>query len=550
MQKIKLLIILCAIGFHSAARDYFVAPGGANGNAGTIGSPLATIQYALSLAQPGDTIQLRAGTYNEKLNWVRSGTSGNHITLKNYQQELAVINGGSVSGLILLQIDGKSHIEVRGIVFENCYGSGAKGIYINNEGSNISIKNCTVRQVGWSSNPNANPAINPATSQAHGIHIAGRTATGLTNVKVLNTKIHNIISGNSEALTVTGNTDGFELDKDTVYDTKNIGIDAAGHFPNTVNTGVGAALNQARNGIISNCLVYNNRRITNVDAPAGIYVDGGKNIKILNNRSYRNGNGFSIGCENNGFTTSGITVMNNLAYDNDNTGLIFGSNQPASVVKTSTIINNTFFRDGSIPQNTSVISLQRTDSCVIANNIIVPRSELHHGIAIFGAVTTNLTVQRNLFFRLYNNGFLADFYVPGTPAQFTPLDTINLNPQFIDTTLANPNLSINNASAAINKGSNTYPLISDIDAAGNYRIVNGTIDIGAFERQDGGCPGIFTINDTHILKGKFVAAQQIIFNRSQPAILTSPMLWSSPLVSLLSPVQLFSAVTVSPAGCN
>jgi hypothetical protein len=551
MQKIKLLIIFSTIWSYTSARDYFVAPGGVNNiTGGTIIAPLATIQYALSLAQPGDTVQLRSGTYNEKLNWVRSGTAVSIITLKNYQNELAVVNGGSVSGLILLQVDSKSHIEVKGIVFENCYGSGAKGIYINNEGSNISIKNCTVRQVGWSSNPNADPGINPTTSQAHGIHIAGRTATGLTSVKVLNTKIHNIISGNSEALTVTGNTDGFELDKDTVYDTKNIGIDVAGHFPNTVNAGVSATLNQARNGTISNCVVYNNRRITNVDAPAGIYVDGGKNIKILNNRSYRNGNGISIGCENNGFTTSGITVMNNLVYDNDNTGLVFGSNQPASVVKTSTIINNTFFRDGSIPQNTSVISLQRTDSCVIASNIIVPRSELHHGIAIFGAVTTNLSVQRNLFFRLYNNGFLADFYVPGTPAQFAPMDTINLNPQFIDTTLAAPNLAISSTSAAINRGSNAYPLVSDIDAANNYRIVNGTVDIGAYERQDGGCPAVFTINDNHALKGKFVASQQIIFNRTQPAVLTSPMLWSSPLVTLLSPVQLFSMVTVSPAGCN
>jgi Right handed beta helix region len=549
MRRFNFFILLVTVPFAAAARDYFVAPGGVNAIAGgTIIAPLATIQYALSLAQPGDTVQLRAGTYTEKLNWIRSGTAGNLITLKNYQQEQPVVNGGNLPGLDLMLIDSKSHLTIKGIIFQNNYASGAKGIYINNEGSNITVSNCTVKDIGWTNNFNAPPIDN--TSQAHGILIAGRTATGLSNIKVLKTNIHNIVSGNSEALTVTGNTDGFEFDFDTVYNTRNIGIDAAGHFAMTLNPGVNAALNQARNGTISNCLVYNNRRVTNVDAPAGIYVDGGKNITILNCKSYQNGNGISVGCENNGFTAPGITVMNNIVYDNDNSGLVFGSNKPASVVKNSTIINNTFFRDGSILLNTSVISLQRTDSCIIANNIIIPRTELHHGIAIFNNTTTNLTVHRNLFYRLYNIGFLADFYVAGAPAQFVPMDTINLDPQLIDTSLTSPNLAINSTSAAINQGTTAYTLASDIDASGNYRIVNGTVDIGAFERQDGGCPAVFTINDTHVLKGKFVASQQIIFNRSQPAMLTSPMLWSSPLVNLLSPVQLFSAITVSPAGCN
>jgi Right handed beta helix region len=556
MQKIKLLILLCTIGISAFARDYFVAPGGVNvGTGGSIGSPLATIQYALSLAQPGDTVQVRTGTYTEKLNWVRSGTAGNLITLKNYLQDMVIVHGGSLPGINLLLIDSKSYIEVKGIIFQQCYASGAKGIYINNEGRNISIKNCTVRNIGWSTNPNADPTIAPTTSQAHGILIAGRTTTGLDSIKVIGTKIHNIISGNSEALTVTGNTDGFELDKDTVYDTKNIGIDAAGHFANTLNTGVDATLNQARNGVISNCLVYDNRRFSNQFAPAGIYVDGGRDIKILNNRSFGNGNGISVGCENTGSkTASNITVMNNVTYDNYNAGLVFGSGDINSVnrsfVINSTVVNNTFFKDAKILAFGQQISLQNTSNCTIVNNIIVPRQESHHGIAIFGFVTNTLTLEKNLFYRYNPVGFTALLYVSGTPSQFTPLDTLNADPGFLDTALTNPNLSINNTSAAINMGSNVYPLVTDIDAAGNYRIVNGMVDIGAFERQDGGCPNIFTINDTHVLKGKFVALQQIIFNRSQPAILTNPMLWSSPLVTLLSPVQLFSAVTVSPAGCN
>ncbi len=548
MQKIKLLIVFCSICCQGLARDYFVAPGGANGNAGTIVAPLATIQYALSLAQPGDTVQVRTGTYFEKLNWARSGTAGNLITLKNYQQDQAVVDGTGKAGESLLAVKKISYISIQGIIFQNNYQQEAKGIYVDTSGKIISIRNCIVRNIGWTTNANADPfSVNPNGS-AHAILFVGRSVIGIDSIKIIGCKVYDIISGNSEAVTLAGNTDVFEIDKDTVYNTKNIGIVAAGHYAWSATAGIVDSLNQARNGTISNCLVYDNRRFSSLYAPAGIYVDGGRNIAILNNRSFRNGNGMSIGCETPGYTTRNITVMNNQVYDNDNSGLTFGSNQGTSVVKKSTVINNSFLNNGSLLANPSEIILQNTDSCFIANNIAIPGGDYHYGIAVFGYTNTHLTITNNLLYRY--TGFTTDLYVPGTPAQFTPVNTVNADPGFLSSTLPNPNLNISNTSAAINMGSNAYPLISDIDAAGNYRIVNGTVDIGAFERQDGGCPNIFTINDTHVLKGKFVASQQIIFNRSQPAILTSPMLWSSPLVTLLSAVQLFSAVTVSPAGCN
>jgi Right handed beta helix region len=550
MNKIKLLIVFCSVCCHTMARDYFVAPtpAGSNSNTGTITSPLATIQYALSLAQPGDTVQLRLGTYNEKLNWVRSGTTGNLITLKNYQQEQAIVDGTGKTGESLLAVKKMSYIGIQGIIFQNNYQQEAKGIYVDTSGKTISIRNCTVRNIGWTTNANADPfGVNPNGS-AHAILFVGRSVTGIDSIKITGCKIYDIISGNSEAVTIAGNTDAFEIDRDTVYNTKNIGIVAAGHYPWSATTGIPDSINQARNGTISNCLVYDNRRFSNLYAPAGIYVDGGRNINILNNRSYKNGNGISIGCETPGYTARNITLMNNQVYNNDNSGLTFGSNQGSSVVKKSTVINNSFLNNGSLLTNPSEIILQNTDSCLIANNIAIPGGDYHYGIAVFGYTNSNLTVTNNLLYRY--TGFATDLYVPGTPAQFTPVNTVSADPGFLSSILPNPNLGITNASAAINMGSNAYSLISDIDAAGNYRIVNGMVDMGAYERQDGGCPNIFTINDTHVLKGKFVASQQIIFNRSQPTMLTSPMLWSSPLVSLLSPVQLFSTVTVSPAGCN
>lgn len=50
-----------AVGARGA--DYFVAPGGADGNSGTISSPFATIMKAQDAASSGDTVYLRGGTY-------------------------------------------------------------------------------------------------------------------------------------------------------------------------------------------------------------------------------------------------------------------------------------------------------------------------------------------------------------------------------------------------------------------------------------------------------------------------------------------------------
>lgn len=531
------------------ARDYFVATNGSNQpSGGSIGAPLATIQYALGLCSPGDTIVVRVGTYNEKLNWVKTGSLGSSITLKNFNNEQVIVDGTGKTGEALLSIKKMSYINVQGIIFQNNYQQDAKGVYIDTSGRNIVIANCTIRNIGWTSNPNADPySVNPVGS-AHGLLVVGRSVSGIDNITVTGCRIYDIISGNSEALTIAGNTDGFLVDKDTVYNTKNIGIVAAGHYSWTATTGIPDSLNQARNGTISNCWTYDNRRFSNQFAPAGIYVDGGRNINIVNNRSNSNGNGISIGCETDGYTSRNITVMNNQVYNNDNIGLVFGSNKANARVKQSFVLNNSFLGNGSLLANPSEIILQNSDSNVIANNILIPNGDYYYGIAIFGYNTTNLTVTHNLAYRY--SGFATDLYVPGSPAQFTPLNTVTADPGFASATLPNPVLSISSSSAAINSGTLAYPLPTETDAASGYRIVNGSIDIGAFERQDGGCPTVFIISDSHVLKGKFTASQQLVFNRSQLTALTQPMLWSSPLITMLSGVQVFSVITVSPIGCQ
>ncbi len=72
-----------------------VAVNGADTNPGTPDRPLATIQKAVDLAQPGTVIAIRGGTYplTANIQILKSGTADNPITMTAYGNERVVIDG-------------------------------------------------------------------------------------------------------------------------------------------------------------------------------------------------------------------------------------------------------------------------------------------------------------------------------------------------------------------------------------------------------------------------------------------------------------------------
>lgn len=89
---LALALTLLALLPGARAADYIVAPAGSDEAEGSPGAPFQTIAKALSLAQPGDSVKLRAGTYREVVNPSLSGTAGSPITIENYNGEQAVIS--------------------------------------------------------------------------------------------------------------------------------------------------------------------------------------------------------------------------------------------------------------------------------------------------------------------------------------------------------------------------------------------------------------------------------------------------------------------------
>jgi hypothetical protein len=65
----------------ATGRTWWVATNGADGNDGSGGAPLATLQAAADRAQPGDEIRVRPGTYYQTLDATRAGTANAPIVL-------------------------------------------------------------------------------------------------------------------------------------------------------------------------------------------------------------------------------------------------------------------------------------------------------------------------------------------------------------------------------------------------------------------------------------------------------------------------------------
>ncbi len=81
------------------AREIYVAKNGNDSNNGTLAAPYKTITKAANVAQAGDTVHIRAGTYEETLRPANSGRNNQPITFQSYRDEKVVISAmQSLSG--------------------------------------------------------------------------------------------------------------------------------------------------------------------------------------------------------------------------------------------------------------------------------------------------------------------------------------------------------------------------------------------------------------------------------------------------------------------
>ncbi|CAM5322650.1 right-handed parallel beta-helix repeat-containing protein [Streptomyces canus] len=90
-----LMTALPATEAAAAPTTLVVATNGNDSAPGTLAQPLRTVQRAVDLAKPGDTIAVRTGTYalTDNITIATSGTASQPISLGAYQGERVVIDG-------------------------------------------------------------------------------------------------------------------------------------------------------------------------------------------------------------------------------------------------------------------------------------------------------------------------------------------------------------------------------------------------------------------------------------------------------------------------
>ncbi len=112
------LMLECSIGRALLATDFYVDQNhlfASDQNAGTMDKPWKTILKANQNLNPGDTVLIRAGTYENYISPHKSGSAASPITYKNYGDDVVTISNTTYAILL----DGKSHIHIRGINFHN-----------------------------------------------------------------------------------------------------------------------------------------------------------------------------------------------------------------------------------------------------------------------------------------------------------------------------------------------------------------------------------------------------------------------------------------------
>jgi len=104
---------MCATG-----ATHYVSTSGSDSNAGTLAQPFSTLNKAVSVLRPGDTLYVRGGTYVESLsNNIPGGTSWSKpVTIAAYPGETVIIQAAS-SGFGVVYLADASRSDDQGQTF-------------------------------------------------------------------------------------------------------------------------------------------------------------------------------------------------------------------------------------------------------------------------------------------------------------------------------------------------------------------------------------------------------------------------------------------------
>lgn len=266
--------------------SYFVSPSGSDSNPGTLAAPFLTIAHGLGVLAAGDTLNIRAGTYDETIweSMVVTGTLANPIVIQAYLGEAVILQPSAECIALRFETSARSYITVRGLVLDQALATCTTEpiALIDANQSNLTIQDCEIKN-----------------GAANGVELAGSDHL-LTGLLVHDCAGAGISADASDSTfqDIESHTNGG--DGLFIQGTGNL-IERVSAHDNTGGRGV---------SVEDDCRVTNSLAFLNT--LAGIRVANASGAQIFNNTSAKN-TGFGIELAASAAATE---VKNNIAWNN------------------------------------------------------------------------------------------------------------------------------------------------------------------------------------------------------------------------------------------
>jgi len=440
----------------------------------TVPDDFATIQAGLDAAMPGDTVSVRdtPGPWFEKIVFPRSGTAGSPITLRAFPGDSPILDGTGVAGANMVLMESRSYVRFQGFEVRNNLGvNDGSGVRIVGAGTSIEIRDNRIHEMRG--------------QHAMGITVYGTEPTSISNLVIDGNEVYDCDPARSEAVALNGNVEQFTVTNNVVRDVNNIGMVFIGGESDIQPD----PTKVARNGVVRGNQVYRARSIYGGGFAGGIYVDGGRDIVVERNLVSECDLGIEIGAENAGIVVTGVVVRDNVLWENDKAGLVFGG-FAAGVgrVRDSFFLNNTTWHNDTLGIGFGELWIQFAEDNVVRQNVFHAAADGVLTSSENGNVDNAL--DWNLWFADAPGGtFVWQGTAYATFAAFQAGSGQEASGLFADPELLAPasaDFHLRATSPAVNRGDPTFvPGAGETDLDGAPRVSGGRVDLGADEATCG-----------------------------------------------------------------